>query len=120
MLGLGVEERDPKRVLHVPQGDLRAAWRRAGTTRWSTLSTYHWTTTTTTTTRRREGEYEDFDEAALVEELKQRLQRYTLPGLGHTSFQQLNAKAAIAAAHHRAYIQVGNGRHPATAGYTCR
>ena len=54
-----------------------------------------------------EEEYEDFDEAALVEELKQRLQRYTLPGLGHTSFQQLNAKAAIAAAHHRAYIQVG-------------
>ena len=67
-----------------------------------------------------EGEYEDFDEAALVEELKQRLQRYTLPGLGHTSFQQLNAKAAIAAAHHRAYIQVGTAVHPATAGGACR
>ncbi|KAL8624970.1 hypothetical protein ACOMHN_039857 [Nucella lapillus] len=53
---------------------------------------------------------DDTDEDLLLEELRRRLHRHSVSGLGHTSFQQLNAKAAIAAAHHRAYIQV---RHPA-------
>ncbi|KAK7483309.1 hypothetical protein BaRGS_00025476 [Batillaria attramentaria] len=43
----------------------------------------------------------------LAELLNHRYPRYHVPGLqGRASFQQLNAKAAIAAAHHRAYIQV--------------
>ena len=55
-----------------------------------------------------EEEWSGGEEAALVAELKERLARYSLPGLASASFQQLNAKAAIAAAHHRAYIQVGS------------
>jgi hypothetical protein len=45
-------------------------------------------------------------QAMLLEELKQRLRRYHLPSTGPATFQQLNAQAAIAAAHQRAYIQV--------------
>ena len=56
-----------------------------------------------------DDDLDDTDEELLLEELRRRLHRHSLGELSHTSFQQLNAKAAIAAAHHRAYIQVRGG-----------